>query len=676
MFKSARLSFKIASGFAIVLLLTMGLGAVALWNMQTVSNLSEKLDREVVPGVAVSNNVERYAQDMMYQDRGYSYTGDKISFEAGKKSLSEVSKYLKDAGRLGAGSAELGKSMESASRAEAKANEYERLMQETVARNENMATLRAAMDEAAEKLMKNAYDYLLERNEKMRSTIEFSGGADELLDRLTEVSMIHDIIDLGNWILTANARAQAQVSGASGLLDDMQKYFSEIEKKLDQLKAKSPSGRSKKVLGDISAAAGVYEKAMHEFFADVQAVQEMNRKRAAAGELLLQTARDMAGSGMENARLMSRMSAASLQSAALVVTSGLAIALVFGIILAYTIVRSIARPINRVVAGLSESADQVRSASMQVSSASQELADGASEQAASIEQTSSSLEEMSAMTRQNALNASQAKQLMAGTSEAASRANLSMERLNSSMREISKASEETSKIVRTIDEIAFQTNLLALNAAVEAARAGEAGAGFAVVADEVRNLAMRAADAARNTAELIEGTVKRVKEGAALVLETESGFREVVENISKSAALVVEITEGSHEQAEGIGQVAKAVHEMDKVVAQNAASAEESASASEELSAQAEQMGEFVSEMLALVKGGALGENANGGDGVHGASDGDGHVMSALNQQCRPALDRDRGDENPGGFPVRKPARKEIPPSQTIPFDEKEFDES
>ena len=173
------------------------------------------------------------------------------------------------------------------------------------------------------------------------------------------------------------------------------------------------------------------------------------------------------------------------------------------------------------------------------------------------------------------------------------------------MSEISKASEETSKIIKTIDEIAFQTNLLALNAAVEAARAGEAGAGFAVVADEVRNLAMRAADAARNTASLIEQTVKKVGDGSTLVARTNEAFGEVAEAAAKVGDLVAEISAASQEQAQGIEQVNKAVAQMDKVVQQNAANAEESASASGEMNSQARNMRRFVEDLVALVRGGS-----------------------------------------------------------------------
>ena len=165
----------------------------------------------------------------------------------------------------------------------------------------------------------------------------------------------------------------------------------------------------------------------------------------------------------------------------------------------------------------------------------------------------------------------------------------------------SAASEETAKIIKTIDEIAFQTNLLALNAAVEAARAGEAGAGFAVVADEVRNLAMRAAEAAKNTANLIEGTVNKVKEGSDLVGLTAEAFSQVAASSTKMKELVGEISAASGEQSQGVDQINKAINEMNQVTQQVAANAEESASASEELNAQAEQMKGHVEDLSSVI---------------------------------------------------------------------------
>jgi methyl-accepting chemotaxis protein len=287
------------------------------------------------------------------------------------------------------------------------------------------------------------------------------------------------------------------------------------------------------------------------------------------------------------------------------------VGLFIGLLLTWMLNRGISLPLKQVISGLDESADQVSSASGQISSASQTLADGSSQQAASLEETSSSLEEMATMTRQNAENAAQANGLMSEANHVVEKANTAMDGLTASIEDISKASEETSKIIKTIDEIAFQTNLLALNAAVEAARAGEAGAGFAVVADEVRNLALRAADAAKDTADLIEGTVKKIKAGSQLVNDTNAAFSEVADSTVKVGDLVAEIAAASGEQAQGIDQVNKAVSDMDQLTQQNAANAEESASASEEMSAQSEQMKAMVLDLAAVVSGHRNG-NGNG----------------------------------------------------------------
>jgi len=285
---------------------------------------------------------------------------------------------------------------------------------------------------------------------------------------------------------------------------------------------------------------------------------------------------------------------------------GTLVALALGIFLSL----SISRPIHHVIAGLSGSSEQVVAASGQVSSSSQQLAEGSSEQAAAIEETSASLDEMSSMTKQNEANANEADNLMKESRKVIDQANESMKRLIDSMADISRASDETSKIVKTIDEIAFQTNLLALNAAVEAARAGEAGAGFAVVAEEVRNLALRAAEAAKNTESLIEDTVKKVNDGSELVGRTDEAFAEVRTDTEKVGQLVAEISVASSEQAQGIEQINRAIAEMENVTQQVAANAEESASASEEMNAQAEQMTEFVKNLVTLVGGGN--SNSNG----------------------------------------------------------------
>ncbi len=271
------------------------------------------------------------------------------------------------------------------------------------------------------------------------------------------------------------------------------------------------------------------------------------------------------------------------------------------IILIVFLKRWVTNPITKSITSLSNNSDQVIAHSKSLSVTSGNISDSASFQASSLEETSASLEEMSSMIKQNADNTIMADNLMKETNQVVEIAKGSMKDLSVSMVDILKASEETSKIIKTIDEISFQTNLLALNAAVEAARAGEAGAGFAVVANEVRNLAMRAADAAKDTESLIQGTLDKVNAGSDLVETNNEAITDIANSSVKIGQLVNEIATASGEQAQGIEQINKAIVEMDNTTQQNAASAEESAAASDELNTQALQLEKIVSDLILLI---------------------------------------------------------------------------
>jgi methyl-accepting chemotaxis protein len=243
---------------------------------------------------------------------------------------------------------------------------------------------------------------------------------------------------------------------------------------------------------------------------------------------------------------------------------------------------------------VSTASQQITGVSGQISGSSQALSSSATAQASSLEEVSSSLQEMSSMTKQNASNAKEARSLSEGARSTAAKGVDSMKRLSDAINRIKASSDSTAKIVKTIDEIAFQTNLLALNAAVEAARAGDAGKGFAVVAEEVRNLAMRSADAAKNTSNLIEESVKNAEGGVSINQEVLTNLREINEQVNKVSEVMAEIASASDQQSQGIDQITMAVQQMSDMTQQNAANSEESAASALELDNLAHKMQKMV----------------------------------------------------------------------------------
>jgi len=260
-----------------------------------------------------------------------------------------------------------------------------------------------------------------------------------------------------------------------------------------------------------------------------------------------------------------------------------------------TALKQMVEKLSGIMSEINVASSNVAAGSEQLSSTSQSMSQGATEQASSLEEISSSMNEIASQTRQNAENASQANKLADEARDFARKGNSQMQAMVTAMKEINESSQNISKIIKVIDEIAFQTNLLALNAAVEAARAGKHGKGFAVVAEEVRNLAARSAKAAKETEEMIEGSVKKIADGSGTANLTAGALKEIVVSVGKVTDLVAEIAAASNEQALGVSQITQGLGQIDQVTQQNTAHAEESASAAEELSSQAMMLQKLIS---------------------------------------------------------------------------------
>ena len=414
------------------------------------------------------------------------------------------------------------------------------------------------------------------------------------------LAMLRNLEYLGNELVINTLRAYYQdQSGFAACRDLADKAYRQAA----ELSREAKKASLKEAGAELAAGLEAIKRTIDTLQNDMKLADDESIKRGQLADATIKYAAALREAADRQSQKVANGSSATLERVILFLIIGVVAAAAVSTIMAVTTTKGITRPINALIATLSEGSREVEQASGGLSRAADSLAAGAKENAGSLQDISSALEELSSMTRRNAENSLEANSLMTQATGAVEKAEDSMGKVIKAMGEISSSGNQIAKIIKTIDDIAFQTNLLALNAAVEAARAGEAGSGFAVVADEVRNLATRSAEAAKNTAGLIDSTIANINSGSNLVSLTEENFKLVQSHAGKVAQLLSEVAEASREQSQGIGQINNSMNNMDKITQSNASSADDSARAASGLSGQAAELLSAVDELTSLIHG-------------------------------------------------------------------------
>ena len=314
------------------------------------------------------------------------------------------------------------------------------------------------------------------------------------------------------------------------------------------------------------------------------------------------TARDGEVLGLASVTLSTERADSAVQAFLYTVSvASLVALLVMALVLTVIINRGVIAPVRRAARILIQGAEETLRTANAFRDAGERMARSTGDQASSLQQTAASLEEMTSQARVFSSSTEEANATADQASDAAGRGQTAMSRMTETMQAIQTSADDTSRIIQTIDEIAFQTNLLALNAAVEAARAGEAGKGFAVVAEEVRSLAQRCAEAAGNTANLLDGSREQARSGVAVAEEAGTILSEIVAQAERTSSSIGEVSGATSCQARSIDEISRAMTALDQVTQQNAASAQESAASSSQLSSMARNLRRVADDLGTLV---------------------------------------------------------------------------